>query len=235
MRGGGDSRCRRRGRRNRRPSGSRMVDLVRPGGTPRLGSEFALSACTIRTWMAHRPIERSARTDGRVAQRRAERSPFPSVAGPSGPVESRPELHTELVMASRTCSWNPLETRRFVRGRRIPHGSPHGLASHPAGCPLYLPSPCRRTGRPARGTSHGDRGGDRLRQLRRRGLDATLASSGQLGRAAHGLARPADRKRTERADASIRQDLSEAVTRRRSDLRSFVVSAAASCPRRSRR
>ena len=35
---------------------------------------------------------------------------------------------------------------------------------------------------------------NRLRQLRRRGLDAALASSGQLGRAAHEFGRPADRE-----------------------------------------
>ena len=31
-----------------------------------------------------------------------------SVAGPCGLVESGPELHTELVMATRGCSWNPI-------------------------------------------------------------------------------------------------------------------------------
>ena len=36
------------------------------------------------------------------------RSLFPSVAGPSGPVESRPELDTEFVMDTRACPWNPI-------------------------------------------------------------------------------------------------------------------------------
>ena len=46
---------------------------------------------------------------------------------------------------------------------RTPHRTPsisHGLASHPTGCPVYLPYPCRRRGRPARGASHDDHGGD---------------------------------------------------------------------------
>ena len=36
-----------------------------------------------------------------------------SVAGPGGLVESRPEVHTELVTATRGCSWTPLITRRL--------------------------------------------------------------------------------------------------------------------------
>ena len=37
-----------------------------------------------------------------------------SVAGPGGLVESRPELHMELVMTTRGCSWIPFATRRLI-------------------------------------------------------------------------------------------------------------------------
>ena len=44
-----------------------------------------------------------------------------SVAGPGGLVESRPELHMELVMTTRGCSWIPLATRRLIPSWRSPH------------------------------------------------------------------------------------------------------------------
>ena len=47
-----------------------------------------------------------------------------SVAGPGGLVESRPELHMELVMTTRGCSWIPVATRRLIRSWRIPHRTP---------------------------------------------------------------------------------------------------------------
>ena len=50
-------------------------------------------------------------------------------------------------MATRRVHGIPLATRQFsqVRGFRTElHGLPHGLASHPAGCPIYLPSRCGR-------------------------------------------------------------------------------------------
>ena len=81
----------------------------------------------------------------------------------------------------------------------------------------HLPADVGR-GRPARGASHDDHGGDRLRQLRRRGRDTALASSGEPGRAAHELCDRLTAK-TERADASIRQDLYEAAWRRLQPLR----------------
>ena len=51
-----------------------------------------------------------------------------SVAGPGGLVESRPELHMELVMTTRGCSWIPLATRRLIPSWRSPHRTPprHG-------------------------------------------------------------------------------------------------------------
>ena len=47
-----------------------------------------------------------------------------SVAGPGGLVESRPELHMELVMTTRGCSWIPLATRRLIPSWRSPHRTP---------------------------------------------------------------------------------------------------------------
>ena len=47
-----------------------------------------------------------------------------SVAGPGGLVESRPELHTELVMATRGCSWNPFGNKAVIRSWRIPRRTP---------------------------------------------------------------------------------------------------------------
>ena len=55
-----------------------------------------------------------------------------SVAGPDGLVESGPELHTELVMATRGCSWIPLTTRPLSDGggfRPEPHASASPLAT----------------------------------------------------------------------------------------------------------
>ena len=46
------------------------------------------------------------------------------MAGPGGLVESRPELHTELVMARRRCSWNPFGNKAVIRSWRIPHRTP---------------------------------------------------------------------------------------------------------------
>ena len=120
-----------------------------------------------------------------------------SVAGPGGLVESRPELHMELVMTTRGCSWIPLATRRLIPSWRSPHRTPR-ISPRTRGAPdrMYrLPPGSLQTYRPS-STKRvtGDRGGDRLRQLRRRGLDAALASSGQPGRAAHELGRPADRE-----------------------------------------
>ena len=80
------------------------------------------------------------------------------------------------------------------------------------------PIALRTSGRPSRDASHRDRGGDLLRQLRRRGRDTALASSGEPGRAAHELSDRLTAK-TERADASIRQDLYEAAWRRLQPLR----------------
>ena len=51
-----------------------------------------------------------------------------SVAGPGGLVESRPELHTELVMATRGCSWNPFGNKAVIRSWRIPHRTPRPFA-----------------------------------------------------------------------------------------------------------
>ena len=116
---------------------------------------------------------------------------------------------------------NPSRSTGLHANPPLPHRTPsisHGLASHPTGCPVYLPYPCKRRGRPARGASHDDHGGDRLRQLRRRGRDTALASSGEPGRAAHELSDRLTAK-TERADASIRQDLYEAAWRRLQPLR----------------
>ena len=47
-----------------------------------------------------------------------------SVAGPGGLVESRPELHMELVMTTRGCSWIPLAIKRLIRSWRSPHRTP---------------------------------------------------------------------------------------------------------------
>lgn len=52
-----------------------------------------------------------------------------------------------------------------VRGSRSERHAPaHGLASHPTGGRVYLPSPCRRRGRPGRGASQGAYRACRLRQ-----------------------------------------------------------------------
>ena len=52
-----------------------------------------------------------------------------SVAGPGGLVESRPELHMELVMTTRGCSWIPLATRRLIPSWRSPHRTPRNRES----------------------------------------------------------------------------------------------------------
>ena len=76
-----------------------------------------------------------------------------SVAGPGGLVESRPELHTELVMTTRGCSWIPLATRRLIPSWRSPHRTPPSRPGR-----TRLPSPLdfphsyvvgSRTNRPA--------------------------------------------------------------------------------------
>ena len=88
-------------------------------------------------------------------------------------------------MAPPGCSWNPLATRRLseVGGFRTElHASARALAAHPTGCPVYLPSSCRRidwysytrrvTPRPWRISTA---------LLRRRGVYTALASFCQPG------------------------------------------------------
>ena len=82
-----------------------------------------------------------------------------SVAGPGGLVESRPELHTELVMATRGCSWNPFGNKAVIRSWRIPHRTPR-ITPRPRESPgrmsplppialqTYRPSSPRRFTRP---------------------------------------------------------------------------------------
>ena len=51
--------------------------------------------------------------------RRTESGPEPCTcpaSGPGGLLESRPELHTDLVMTTRGCSWKPLATGRLSQG-----------------------------------------------------------------------------------------------------------------------
>ena len=70
-----------------------MVDLFRSGRLPTCLGAGAVGLGHPDLDGPDRPRGRRA---GRAAHRRAGRSLYPSVAGPSGPVESRPELHTEL-------------------------------------------------------------------------------------------------------------------------------------------
>ena len=53
-----------------------------------------------------------------------------SIAGPGGLVKSRPELHTELGMATRRCSWNPLGNKAVIRSWRSPHRTPRFRRRH---------------------------------------------------------------------------------------------------------
>ncbi len=91
-------------------------------------------------------LVRCACGNGTVAPSQA-RTLHLSASGPGGLLESRPELHTDLVMNTRGCSWKPLATGRLSQGggvRTERHASVHGLAGHPTGCAVYLRAPCRR-------------------------------------------------------------------------------------------
>ena len=57
-------------------------------------------------------LVRCACGNGTVAPSQA-RTLHLSASGPGGLLESRPELHTDLVMTTRGCSWKPLATARL--------------------------------------------------------------------------------------------------------------------------
>ena len=64
-----------------------------------------------------------------------------SVPGPGGLVESRPELHTELVMATRGCSWNSIGNKAIIPTWRTPHRTP---LSPPPNTPVERDLPSTR-------------------------------------------------------------------------------------------
>ena len=82
-----------------------------------------------------------------------------SVAGPDGRVESGPELHTELVMATRGCSWIPLATRPLSDGGGF-RPELHAFAGHPDRSCRRFPRSC--TWHRPRSATQGDRAGDGL-------------------------------------------------------------------------
>ena len=85
----------------------------------------------IRVYVSHYPV--SFQTCPSVL-----RSLFPSVAGPSGPVESRPELHTEFVMASRACPRNPIGNKAICP--RLADSAPNPALSAEPICNKQLTS-----------------------------------------------------------------------------------------------
>ena len=76
-------------------------------------------------------------------RRPAKRSPYLSVAGPGGLVESRPQLHTELVMVTR-CSWNSIANKAVIP--RLADSAPNARITA-----LMRQSPSRSTSQLPRG------------------------------------------------------------------------------------
>ena len=63
-------------------------------------------------------LVRCACDNGTVAPSQA-RTLHLSASGPGGLLESRPELHTDLAMTTRGCSWKPLATGRLSQGAGV--------------------------------------------------------------------------------------------------------------------
>ena len=68
-------------------------------------------------------LVRCACGNGTVAPSQA-RTLHLSTSGPGGLLESRPELHRDLVMAKRRCSWNPFGNKAVIRSWRTPLRTP---------------------------------------------------------------------------------------------------------------
>jgi hypothetical protein len=73
-------------------------------------------------------LVRCACGNGTVAPSQA-RTLHLSTSGPGGLLESRPELHTDLVMAKRRCSWNPFGNKAVIRSWRTPLRTPSLLGN----------------------------------------------------------------------------------------------------------
>ena len=91
--------------------------------------------------------------DEKTRERPRVRILYLSVAGPGGLVKSRPELHTELGMATRRCSWNPLGNKAVIRSWRSSHRTPRHGATPPTN--ESLPSAIAERTRPAMGSRIG--------------------------------------------------------------------------------
>ena len=74
-------------------------------------------------------LVRCACGNGTVAPSQA-RTLHLSASGPGGLLESRPELHTDLVMTTRGCSWKPLATGRLSQGGGV-RSEPHAAGMDP--------------------------------------------------------------------------------------------------------